>query len=58
MKILQLAPQFPFPEDEGGKIGLASTFRQLSRQADVTFFCYSKQNRPMIYLDMQNNTAK
>ena len=42
MKILQLAPQFPFPEDEGGKIGLASTFRQLSRQADVTFFCYSK----------------
>ena len=41
MKILQLAPQFPFPENDGGKIGIASTFKQLAVNADVTFFCYS-----------------
>jgi polysaccharide biosynthesis protein PslH len=40
MKILQLAPQFPFPENDGGKIGIASTFKQLAVNADVTFFCY------------------
>lgn len=44
MKILQLAPQFPFPENDGGKIGIASTFKQLAVNADVTFFCYSSDN--------------
>ncbi|MFA7627745.1 MAG: glycosyltransferase [Candidatus Kapaibacterium sp.] len=41
MKILQLAPQFPFPENDGGKIGIASTFKQLSKENDVTFFCFT-----------------
>ncbi|MBX3044938.1 MAG: glycosyltransferase [Candidatus Kapabacteria bacterium] len=46
MKILQLAPQFPFPETDGGKIGIASTFRQLAMKADVTFFCFSLSEPP------------
>lgn len=44
MKILQLAPQFPFPESDGGKIGIASTFRQLAKSADVTLFCLSDKH--------------
>ncbi|HOM05387.1 MAG TPA: glycosyltransferase family 4 protein [Candidatus Kapabacteria bacterium] len=31
MKILQLAPRFPFPLDDGGKIGVANIFINLSR---------------------------
>ncbi len=31
MKILQLAPRFPFPLDDGGKIGIANIFINLSR---------------------------
>ncbi len=41
MKILQLAPQFPFPEYNGGRIGIASTFKQLSKNADITLFTFS-----------------
>ncbi len=41
MRILQLAPRFPFPPDDGGKIGIANITKEFSRQgADVTFFCY------------------
>jgi glycosyltransferase involved in cell wall biosynthesis len=42
MKILQLTPQYPFPEVEGGKIGIASIFKELSKLgADVTLVSYS-----------------
>jgi len=42
MKILQLSQQFPFPETDGGKIGIASIYRELSKMgADMTFLCYN-----------------
>lgn len=42
MKILQLSQQFPFPETDGGKIGIASIYRELSKMgADITFLCYN-----------------
>jgi glycosyltransferase involved in cell wall biosynthesis len=41
MNILQLAPRFPFPADDGGKIGIANILKEFSNQgADVTFFCF------------------
>jgi polysaccharide biosynthesis protein PslH len=41
MRILQLSPQFPFPPDEGGKIGIANIYKNFnSLGADVTFFSY------------------
>lgn len=41
LKILQLAPRFPFPEDDGGKIGIANIFKEFSKQGcDVTLFTY------------------
>lgn len=37
MKILQLAPRVPFPEDDGGKIGIANITKELSKLgADIT----------------------
>jgi glycosyltransferase involved in cell wall biosynthesis len=44
MKILQISPQFPFPETDGGKIGIASTYRQLAQKADVTLFCFTQNH--------------
>jgi len=42
MKILQLSQQFPFPETDGGKIGIASIYRELSKLgAEMTFLCYN-----------------
>ncbi len=41
LKILQLAPRYPFPTDDGGKIGIANILREFSNQdAEVTFFCF------------------
>lgn len=41
LKILQIAPQFPFPEDDGGKIGIANIYKEFSRQgASVTLFAF------------------
>lgn len=41
MKILQLAPRFPFPTDDGGKIGIANIYKEFSRGgADVTLVAY------------------
>lgn len=41
MRILQLSPQFPFPPDEGGKIGIANIYKNLNDLgAEVTFFSY------------------
>lgn len=45
MKILQLSPRFAFPEDDGGKIVLANTFKFFSKfGAKVTFFCFNEDN--------------
>lgn len=42
MKILQLAPRFPYPTDDGGKIGIANiTFQFAEKGHEVTFFCYN-----------------
>lgn len=42
MKILQLSQQLPFPETDGGKIGIASIFKGLSKlETEVTFLCYN-----------------
>ena len=43
MKILQLAPRFPFPPDDGGKIGMANIIKEFSNQgAKVTLFTFSE----------------
>ncbi|MFA6570996.1 MAG: glycosyltransferase, partial [Bacteroidota bacterium] len=45
IKILQIAPRFPFPTDDGGKIGIANIFREFSEQnCEVTFFCFVGKN--------------
>lgn len=41
IRILQLAPRFPFPTDDGGKIGIANILKEFHNQnAEVTFFCF------------------
>ncbi len=43
LRILQLAPQVPFPSDDGGKISIANTFLQFVNQNhQVTFFAYNQ----------------
>jgi len=43
LRILQLAPQVPFPSDDGGKISIANTFLQFVNQNHhVTFFAYNQ----------------
>ncbi|TAL69852.1 MAG: glycosyltransferase [Bacteroidetes bacterium] len=45
LRILQLAPRFPFPPDDGGKIGIANILKEFSNQgADVTFFSFYDYN--------------
>ncbi|MCX6155665.1 MAG: glycosyltransferase family 4 protein [Candidatus Kapabacteria bacterium] len=40
LRILQLSPQFPYPSDDGGKIGIANIFQEFSGQGnEVHFFC-------------------
>ena len=34
MNILQLVPRFPFPMDDGGKIGIANIYKQFSLQGN------------------------
>jgi len=44
MKVLQLSQQFPFPETDGGRIGIANIYRGLAKAgAELTIFCYNKQ---------------
>lgn len=44
IKILQISPRFPFPPDDGGKIGIANIFLQYVKQAgQVTFLFLSGQ---------------
>ncbi len=44
MKILQLAPRFPFPADDGGKIVMANTFCEFSKQnQDIILFSFNRE---------------
>ena len=43
MKILQLAPQFPFPEIDGGKISIANIFREGSKENEMVLLCLVKE---------------
>ncbi len=46
IRILQLAPRFPFPADDGGKIGIANILKEFTEQgADVTFFSFHDKGR-------------
>jgi glycosyltransferase involved in cell wall biosynthesis len=40
VKILQLAPRYPFPPDDGGKIGIANIFKEFSAQCDKVHFVF------------------
>lgn len=43
MKILQLIPQFPFPPDDGGRIGIANIYYQFLEQGnEVEMVCMSR----------------
>ncbi len=51
IRILQLAPRFPFPEDDGGKIGIANIFKEFANLgADVTLFAFSDGDIPQDHL--------
>lgn len=51
IKILQLAPQFPFPMDDGGKISIGNLTKFFSKSgADVTLFCFSDKELPKKYI--------
>lgn len=56
MRILQLSPQFPFPPDEGGKIGIANIYMNFSSLgAEITFFSYEEPSSPVP--EQHKNTA-
>lgn len=59
MKILQLSPQFPFPHDDGGKIGIANLTKEFSKLGhDVTFVCFSGQDVPVQHLQEAEKWAR
>jgi len=44
LKILQLSPRFPFPMDDGGKIGIANILIEFFRQGcEVSFFTFKNE---------------
>jgi len=44
LKILQIAPKFPFPIDDGGKISIANILKEFALQGcEVTFFVYNNE---------------
>jgi glycosyltransferase involved in cell wall biosynthesis len=44
MRILQLAPRFPFPPDDGGKISIANITREFSKAGhDITLFAFEAE---------------
>ncbi len=52
MKILQVSPQFPYPLDSGGKIGIYNIVKQLSRfGAEVAFVAFSRYPIQSEYLE-------
>lgn len=59
LRILQLAPRFIFPMDDGGKIGIANIMKQFKEQGnDVTFFCFSDEDIPEKYIIEAEKYAK
>lgn len=47
LKILQITPRFPFPADDGGKIGIANIYKQFYKQnCDVTLFSLNNEIIP------------
>lgn len=47
MKILQLAPQFPLPADNGGRIGIFNIYKEFAEAGnEVTFVCYAQNPDP------------
>lgn len=59
IKILQISPRFPFPPDDGGKIGIANIFLQYVKQADkVTFLYLSGQEDKQEEFNKYQNLAK
>lgn len=47
MKILQLAPRFVFPPDDGGKIGIANIYKYFHLLGNEPYlFCYDNPNDP------------
>jgi glycosyltransferase involved in cell wall biosynthesis len=47
LRILQLAPQFVFPMDDGGRISIANILKQFHQQGnDITFFCFTEDDIP------------
>jgi len=51
MKILQISPQFPYPLDSGGKIGIYNITKQLSKfGAEIFLVAFSRKPIPDEYL--------
>ena len=52
IRILQLSPRFPFPMDDGGKIGIANITIELAKQgAEIDFFTFDNYS-PADVIDM------
>ena len=52
IRILQLSPRFPFPMDDGGKIGIANITIELAKQgAEIDFFAFDNYS-PADVIDM------
>ncbi len=58
IRLLQLSPQFPFPQDDGGKIGIANILKEFYKCGiDVTFFCIAEKMPEKPLLDEASQYA-
>ncbi len=58
LRILQLVPRFPFPADDGGKIGIANIIKEFSEQnAQVTLFSLGDEEIPQEAIDLAKQYA-
>ncbi|MGQ9820008.1 MAG: glycosyltransferase family 4 protein [Candidatus Kapaibacteriales bacterium] len=59
MKILQISPQFPYPLDSGGKIGIYNITKVLYENgADITLVAFSRFPIPEFYLKEVSKICK
>lgn len=59
MKILQLTPQFPFPADDGGRIGIANIYYQFLEQGnEVEMVCMSRFQIQLADIDKYQKKGK
>lgn len=59
MKILQISPQFPFPANDGGRIGIASIFTHFSKFVDeVNLIAFSNSKVNSEALKLANEYGK